>query len=120
MCIGEYLSLVELECAFRGLFTRLPNLKVGCSAVFCYRGILLSFFTVWKQGGEHACQSLVPLSAHGSRQPWHPVTAWHANLASLVLRVPARLLAAPCSVMIRLSARDHRSDCDCHAQTVGS
>jgi cytochrome P450 len=29
VCIGEYLSLVELECAFRGLFTRLPNLQVG-------------------------------------------------------------------------------------------
>jgi hypothetical protein len=29
VCIGEYLSLVELECAFKGLFTRLPNLKVG-------------------------------------------------------------------------------------------
>lgn len=30
VCIGEYLSLVELECAFKGLFTRLPNLKVSC------------------------------------------------------------------------------------------
>jgi cytochrome P450 len=28
VCIGEYLSLVELECAFKGLFTRMPNLKV--------------------------------------------------------------------------------------------
>lgn len=33
VCIGEYLSLVELECAFRGLFTRLPNLKVGNTRV---------------------------------------------------------------------------------------
>lgn len=33
VCIGEYLSLVELECAFRGLFTRLPNLKVGHTRV---------------------------------------------------------------------------------------
>jgi cytochrome P450 len=29
VCIGEYLSLVELECAFKGLFTRMPNLKVN-------------------------------------------------------------------------------------------
>jgi len=30
VCIGEYLSLVELQCAFKGLFTRLPNLQVSC------------------------------------------------------------------------------------------
>lgn len=39
VCIGEYLSLVELECAFKGLFTRLPNLHVSSAATLCKVGV---------------------------------------------------------------------------------
>lgn len=72
VCIGEYLSLVELECAFKGLFTRLPNLRVSHAQATC-SGIgwsqperALQFWTLLvSQLRAHACSILQPVGGNG-------------------------------------------------------